>query len=80
VKKTISKQATAKAPATAKAAKAGSKVGEKVGAGAVQWRFGAGVAKGVLMPEQETDTMVYARTEKGNTKALGKGKDYWWKC
>jgi len=60
--------------------KAGSKVGEKVGSGTVQWRFGAGVAKGELMPEQETDTMCYARTEKGNTKALGKGKDYWWKC
>jgi hypothetical protein len=78
VKKTIAKPAPAKAAATAK--KAGSKVGAKVGSGAVQWRFGAGVAKGVLMPEQETDTMCYARTEKGNTKALGKGKDYWWKC
>jgi hypothetical protein len=82
VQKTISKPATAKAAVTAKkaAASAGSKVGGKVGSGTVQWRFGAGVAKGVLMPEQETDTMCYARTEKGNTKALGKGKDYWWKC
>jgi hypothetical protein len=82
VKKTIAKPAPAKATAAAKkaAGKAGSKVGEKVGSGTVQWRFGAGVAKGVLMPAQETDTMCYARTEKGNTKALGKGKDYWWKC
>jgi hypothetical protein len=90
VKKTIEKAGKKTAPAvkktiekagkkTVEAGKATHKVGSKVGSGNVSWKFGAAVAHGVLMPEQETDTMCYARTGKGNTKALGKGKDYWWK-
>ena len=31
-----------------------------------------------ILPGQETKSHCYARTHKGNTKTLAKGKDYWW--
>jgi len=53
-------------------------VGTKIGAkGKVEWKFGGHLCYGTLMPYSETKTHCYARTRKGNTKTLAKGKDYW---
>jgi hypothetical protein len=52
----------------------GSKSGAK---GKVQWKFGGHTCYGTLLPSQETKTHCFARTHKGNTKTLAKGKDYW---
>ena len=53
--------------------------GKKTGArGRVCWRFGGSLCYGALLPAQETNSHCYARTHKGNTKTLAKGKDYWW--
>ena len=46
--------------------------------GRVGWRFGGSVCFGSLLPAQETKSHCFARTHKGNTKTLAKGKDYWW--
>lgn len=55
------------------------KLGEKTAAkGRVVWRFGGSMCFGVLLAGSETKTHCYARTHKGNTKTLAKGKDYWW--
>jgi hypothetical protein len=54
------------------------KLGSKSGAkGRVQWKFGGHTCYGTLLPSQETKTHCFARTHKGNTKTLAKGKDYW---
>lgn len=54
------------------------KLGSKIGAkGKVQWKFGGHTCYGMLLPSQETKTHCFARTHKGNTKTLAKGKDYW---
>jgi hypothetical protein len=55
--------------------KAGKKTSAK---GRVAWRFGGSICFGSLLPQQETGTHCYARTHKGNTKTLAKGRDYWW--
>lgn len=55
------------------------RLGEKTGAkGRVAWRFGGSVCFGSLLPAQETASHCFARTHKGNTKTLAKGKAYWW--
>jgi hypothetical protein len=46
--------------------------------GKVCWKFGGSLCYGILMPKQETSEHCYAKTHKGNTKTLAKGKDYWW--
>lgn len=46
--------------------------------GKVAWRFGGHVCFGTLISRSETNTHCFARTHKGNTKTLAKGKDYWW--
>jgi len=46
--------------------------------GRVAWRFGGSICYGSLLPKQETSTHCFARTHKGNTKTLAKGRDYWW--
>ena len=46
--------------------------------GKVAWKWGSQLCYGKLLPKQETKTHCYARTHKGNTKTLAKGKDYWW--
>merc|ERR1711865_349401 len=54
-------------------------LGQKTGAkGKAAWRFGGHLCFGVLLAGSETKTHCYARTHKGNTKTLAKGKDYWW--
>lgn len=45
--------------------------------GRVEWKFGGRNCYGTLIPNKETKTHCYARTHKGNTKTLAKGKDYW---
>ena len=45
--------------------------------GQVQWKWGSMVCSGALLPARETDTHCFARTHKGNTKTLAKGKPYW---
>jgi len=45
--------------------------------GKVQWKFGGYTCYGTLLPQKETLTHCYARTHKGNTKTLAKGKSYW---
>lgn len=47
--------------------------------GKVAWRFGSYLCQGTLLPAQETETHCFARTHKGKTKTLAKGKDYWWR-
>ena len=63
------------APSAVEQPAAGAKTGAK---GRVGWRFGGSVCFGSLLPAQETKSHCYARTHKGNTKTLAKGKDYWW--
>jgi len=46
--------------------------------GRVCWRFAGCLCYGSLLPAQETDSMCYARTHKGNTKLLTKGSASWW--
>lgn len=54
--------------------------GRRTGAtGRVCWRFGGFLCYGALLPASETETQCFARTHKGNTKTLAKGKDYWWR-
>ena len=47
--------------------------------GRVAWKFGGHVCYGELLPRQETAAHCFARTHKGNTKTLAKGKTYWWR-
>jgi hypothetical protein len=53
-------------------------LGRKTGAtGKVKWQFGGHICFGVLIASKETKTHCYARTHKGNTKILSKGKGSW---
>uniref|UniRef100_A0A7S4IT60 PARP-type domain-containing protein n=1 Tax=Odontella aurita TaxID=265563 RepID=A0A7S4IT60_9STRA len=45
--------------------------------GKVEWKFGGHTCYGTLLPKEETKTHCFARTHKGNTKTLSKGKEYW---
>ena len=67
--------------ASARSAQSGAtqpELGRKTGAkGRVVWKFGSYLCYGKLMPQRETATHCFARTHKGNTKTLAKGKGYW---
>jgi len=45
--------------------------------GKVAWKFAGQIFYGELLSLQETLTHCYARTHKGKTKTLAKGKEYW---
>ncbi|VEU44540.1 unnamed protein product [Pseudo-nitzschia multistriata] len=77
------KNASPRTGAKAKADK-GARMGSQPSAGAktnargrVEWKFGGRTCYGTLLPSMETKTHCYARTQRGNTKTLAKGKDYW---
>lgn len=46
--------------------------------GKVCWKWAGALCYGTLMAGSETKTHCYARTQKGNTKTLTKGGEYWW--
>jgi len=69
-------QAFKSAPSPAEAGRAATSSGPLTGK--VAWRWGGHVCYGTLKPRQETSTHCYARTQRGKTKTLAKGKDYWW--
>jgi len=70
------RDATAAAPAEAASQPA---LGVKTETnGKAEWKFGGQVFQGELIPDRETGTHCFARTHKGNTKTLAKGKDYWY--
>lgn len=73
---TVRGEKAKKNPTTTK--KEQPKLGSKTGAkGRVEWKFGAHICYGTLIPGKETKTHCFARTHKGNVKTLAKGKDYW---
>ena len=45
--------------------------------GRAAWKFAGQLFYGELLSSQETLTHCYARTHKGKTKTLAKGKEYW---